>query len=395
MLTPDGSVKVLDFGLAVGLDGGDLSRITRTGQALGTPSYMAPEQVLAGMSGPHTDLYALGCTLHEMLTGRPLFTGSTAYTVMNKQVDERPRPLRLLRPDLPDDLDRLVLTLLEKKPEDRPADAEVVYRRLLPFVTGLGQLPGVLAPPSAPSPTRMYAGVLSRIFADGAAVASGPRTGSQAGSHTEARREPVVADGAPLTRVPADPDSRFGRDDLERARRKAASLVRQSRYSQAAEVLAAVAEPAARALGSTDSDVVSLRRELADVLFEGGDYRNAGPAYRRLATDLADRGDTELVFRSRLQEATCNALLGQTGLALRQLQDLRDDEQRAYGHDDPRVLELRFQIGLLQLGSGQRAAADATLRDLLSTVVRLHGPDHPTARRIRELRGSHRREPTP
>src|SRR5699024_11916655 len=81
-LEPDGTVKVLDFGLAVALDLTEGSQITRTGQAIGTAAYMAPEQVLAAMSGPRTDLYALGCTLHQMLTGEQVFTGATQYTVM-------------------------------------------------------------------------------------------------------------------------------------------------------------------------------------------------------------------------------------------------------------------------------------------------------------------------
>src|SRR5690606_15831866 len=65
MLEADGGVKILDFGLAVALDRGEASQITRTGQALGTAPYMAPEQILGSFSGPATDLYGLGCTLHE------------------------------------------------------------------------------------------------------------------------------------------------------------------------------------------------------------------------------------------------------------------------------------------------------------------------------------------
>ncbi|MBO4238585.1 serine/threonine-protein kinase [Pseudonocardia alni] len=70
MLGPDGVVRVLDFGLAAALASGD-SRITRSGEALGTPAYMAPELVMAGRTDPRTDLYALGATLHEMLTRSP------------------------------------------------------------------------------------------------------------------------------------------------------------------------------------------------------------------------------------------------------------------------------------------------------------------------------------
>lgn len=165
MLEADGTVKVLDFGLAVAFDLANFSKITSTGQSVGTPAYMAPEQVNAATSSPQTDLYALGCTLHEMLTGRPLFDGSTAFAVMTKQVEQRPRPARELRFDIPAGLEQLLLELLEKEANNRPISADIVYRRLLPFVTELGALPGILNPASTASPVRMYAGVLSRIFA--------------------------------------------------------------------------------------------------------------------------------------------------------------------------------------------------------------------------------------
>lgn len=154
MLEPEGTVKVLDFGLAVALELTDMSAITRTGQNIGTPAYMAPEQVQAGETGPYTDLYALGCTLYEMLTGRPIFTGANSYAVMNKQVDPPPTALRAVRSDVPDGLDSLVATLLAKNPSNRP-DSAATYARLLPYVTGLGPLPELTAPD--PPPVRMYA----------------------------------------------------------------------------------------------------------------------------------------------------------------------------------------------------------------------------------------------
>lgn len=89
MLCPDGSVKVLDFGLAM-LREADFTGFTRIGQILGTPAYMAPEQIQRGLADPRSDLYALGCVLHEMLTGRQLFTGPTDYVVFEKQVKQAP-----------------------------------------------------------------------------------------------------------------------------------------------------------------------------------------------------------------------------------------------------------------------------------------------------------------
>ncbi len=166
MLEPDGSVKVLDFGLAVAPTLSDYSTITNTHQSLGTPAYMAPEQVEAGTSEAATDLYALGCTLHEMLTGERVFNAPTSFSVMMKQVHDAPPQLRSLRPEVPADLEQLVLDLLRKRPEERPVGAESVHRRLLPFITDLGPLPGVPRPARTPSPVRLYATVLARIPAE-------------------------------------------------------------------------------------------------------------------------------------------------------------------------------------------------------------------------------------
>src|SRR3954465_8519285 len=91
MLGPDGGVKVMDFGLAV-LREADAAQFTRAGQLLGTPPYLAPEQIQRGGAEPRSDLYALGCVLHEMLTGRRLFDGPTAYAVFERQAQGRPPP---------------------------------------------------------------------------------------------------------------------------------------------------------------------------------------------------------------------------------------------------------------------------------------------------------------
>jgi eukaryotic-like serine/threonine-protein kinase len=160
MLCPDGSVKVLDFGLAV-LREGDVAQFTRIGQLLGTPAYMAPEQIERGVADPRSDLYALGCVLHEMLTGRQLFTGPTAYAVFDKQVKQRPPAVT----GVPAGLAALVAALLEKDPEDRPADANALYASLEPFAVDPPMLPGFLTPAPTPSPGRMYARMVGRVLA--------------------------------------------------------------------------------------------------------------------------------------------------------------------------------------------------------------------------------------
>ncbi|WP_370950196.1 serine/threonine-protein kinase [Amycolatopsis sp. cg5] len=155
MLCPDGGVKVLDFGLAV-LREADVAQFTRGGQILGTPAYMAPEQIQRGSAGPHSDLYALGCLLHEMLTGQPLFSGPTAYAVFERHVKERPTPVR----GVPAGLNALIGGLLEKDPARRPASALAVYEGLQAFAVDLPPLPGFVS--AQPNPGRMYARILGR-----------------------------------------------------------------------------------------------------------------------------------------------------------------------------------------------------------------------------------------
>jgi hypothetical protein len=358
MLDQNGGVKVLDFGLAVALDLTDSSQITRTGQTLGTPAYMAPEQIVGGTSTPQTDLYGLGCTLHEMLTGKPPFVGPNQYTVMNRQVDERPPGVRELRPDVPAELELLLLALLEKRPENRPASAKVVYDRLLPFVDELHPLPGVHRPPSDINALHMYAGVVARIHI-------------------------AVPDSPPQVQLDRRP---IDRSELDRAREQASQLLHRSHYRTAAEVLGAVIEPATRAFGALDDDVVSLREQHANVLLDGGAFRPAARQFRQLARDLATRHgpDAEQVLHCRLQAAKCHAMLGETSRALVQLIDLLADQRRIHGDDDPQTLELRRQIGLLQLGAGEMTEAVSTFRLLAEDLGRIYGPDHP---RVAEISG--------
>lgn len=158
MLCSDGSVKVMDFGLAV-LREADVARFTRAGQLLGTPSYMAPEQIQRGHVGPRSDLYALGCVLHEMLTGRPAFTGPTAYAVFEKQVKESPSAVV----GASRELNALLAETLAKDPAVRPSGAEALYARLVPFARELPPLPGFLQSAAVSSPVRMYARIVGRV----------------------------------------------------------------------------------------------------------------------------------------------------------------------------------------------------------------------------------------
>jgi serine/threonine-protein kinase len=123
---------VADFGVAKALSAaaGD-SALTSAGMAIGTPAYMAPEQVAADPHSDHrADIYAVGAMAYETLTGRPPFTGSTPQAVMAAQLTDTPHSLTRARPSVPRALEALVLRCLEKRPADRWQSAEELLHRL-------------------------------------------------------------------------------------------------------------------------------------------------------------------------------------------------------------------------------------------------------------------------
>jgi tetratricopeptide (TPR) repeat protein/tRNA A-37 threonylcarbamoyl transferase component Bud32 len=134
LLTPDGTPKVSDFGLAKLMDGG--AGPTATGEVLGTPSYMAPEQAESkGLAvGPATDIHAVGAILYEMLTGRPPFRMTTPMETLMQVVRQEPVPPRRLQPATPRDLEIICLKCLQKDPRKRYASAKDLADDLSRFV---------------------------------------------------------------------------------------------------------------------------------------------------------------------------------------------------------------------------------------------------------------------
>lgn len=123
-------VKVVDFGIAKVEDAGT-AQLTSTGNLLGTPSYIAPELIRTQCpAAPRSDVYSLGVLAFRMLTGRLPFTGETAFEVMRRACMEPPPSLLEAVPELPTAVAELVLEMLAKAPEERPADMGVVRERL-------------------------------------------------------------------------------------------------------------------------------------------------------------------------------------------------------------------------------------------------------------------------
>src|SRR5487761_1354918 len=153
MLTIDGKkhvVKILDFGLAkASSEKGAESGLTKSGQMLGTPDYVAPEQTLdAHKADIRADIYSLGCTLYFLLSGGPPFQEQSLYEILEAHRKREPKPLSLVRPEIPAELATLVAKMMAKDPTKRYQTPIEVAKALVPFFK-----PGQsIAPPPSEKP---------------------------------------------------------------------------------------------------------------------------------------------------------------------------------------------------------------------------------------------------
>ena len=129
-------IKLIDFGVARRLD-----EPTVPGAIAGTPAYMAPEQ-WRGQAGPASDVYSLGCMLYEMVTGRPVFSGSLPY-LMASHRHRRPAPPSAVRADLSPDLEQTILRALAKNPADRPSTSSLAAS-LSSLAASLARIPAAI-----------------------------------------------------------------------------------------------------------------------------------------------------------------------------------------------------------------------------------------------------------
>ena len=134
MIDREGNVRIMDFGIARSLAA---KGITGAGIIIGTPEYMSPEQVEGKDVDPRSDLYSLGVILYEMATGRVPFEGDTPFTVGIKHKSERPQDPNELNPNLPDDLNRVILKCLEKEKTNRFQSAAELQAELAKIDKGI------------------------------------------------------------------------------------------------------------------------------------------------------------------------------------------------------------------------------------------------------------------
>jgi serine/threonine-protein kinase len=170
LITPDGAVKVADFGIARALSDTSDQNLTKTGSVMGTATYFSPEQARGAQVDPRSDLYSLGCVLYELITGRPPFAGDSAMAIAYKHVQENPVTPRQIDPALPETLEAITLKCLAKNPDNRYPSAQDLRADLRRYLDGNRILAEpVLAPPVDPAAT----GLMAPTAYDAAAAGSG------------------------------------------------------------------------------------------------------------------------------------------------------------------------------------------------------------------------------
>ncbi|MGW4083588.1 serine/threonine-protein kinase [Streptomyces sp. NPDC004822] len=214
LLDADGTLKIGDFGIARFLDDPGAA-LTATGQIVGTSLYLAPERALGKPAGPASDVYALGCVLYQLLTGRPPFNADTAVAILHQHLDATPVPPRELGvTGLPPAFENYLLGLLAKDPEHRPGAQQAAdwftagawqgRPEPLPEPAARARRPAPAAPAPAPVPApasrRRGTGGATTYMLPSAQAAPEPRPRSQAPvrsrGRARSRSAPPAAFGA-------------------------------------------------------------------------------------------------------------------------------------------------------------------------------------------------------
>jgi serine/threonine-protein kinase len=200
MLTPEGTVKLMDFGIA--RTEGEPTLLTAPGSTLGSMNYMSPEQVRGERTDERSDLYSLGISLYEMVTGQRPFHGASSYALMVAHVNQAPTPPLQLQPGIPEELNQIILTAIAKNPEQRfqSADAfgnavRLVLRSLQESRTVFQGSQDLTMPAAPASPSRAITAPLT--------VHTTPPTPLPAPAPAGRATAPTAAPTAPLSAGPS------------------------------------------------------------------------------------------------------------------------------------------------------------------------------------------------
>ncbi|MEV4876733.1 serine/threonine-protein kinase [Streptomyces cyaneofuscatus] len=367
MRLTDGTVKICDFGIArLGHDIGVTSRLTTTGIAMGTPHYMSPEQIGGKEVDHRSDLYSLGCVLYEIATGVPPFDLDDAWAVLVGHRDTQPEPLRTHRAELPGFFDRVVLDLLAKAPDERPADASDLRRRITLGRTGEQQAPG---------PSSLPASLSGAHHTSASAVR---RPEPELPAWTRHMTSGLRATGS-LNRGSGLPDPAAGLTGRWTTATRAATAtppgtdsstgVPPTRPAPTPELLAALA-----GRHSSGIDLGRLGR-----WEEAGDVHRAVAAQRESVLG-PDHPDT---LASRNEVGLTLSRTGRAADALREFGQVAAGRERTLGPDHPQTLAARQETAHVLGQLGRHFESHQVYAAVLAARERSMGPDHPETLRCR------------
>ncbi|WP_329034548.1 tetratricopeptide repeat protein [Streptomyces sp. NBC_00178] len=391
MRLDDGAVKICDFGIArLGHDIGFTSRLTGTGIAMGTPHYMSPEQIGGGEVDHRSDLYSLGCVLYEIATGAPPFDMDDAWAVLVGHRDTAPEPPRARRAELPGFLDRVVLDLLAKTPDERPADAGDLRQRIA--VGRTGEQPAGPHGSPAPPPARGVDGP-ARLPSWTRHMTSGPKAaGDTARTTTAAPDHTSDLTGSWTTAAPsvltgAFPPAGHGRPapapellaTLASRHRAGLNLGRLGHWEEAAEVHREVATARRHALGPDHPDTLASGYEAGYALSRTGRAEDALRAFGRAADGRErvlgpDHPDT---LAARQETAYVLGHLGRHFEAHQVYAAVLASRERSMGPDHPDTLRCRHNLAFNLSRLGRPEESYRMAREVADARRRLLGAAHP------------------
>ncbi len=207
LLQPDGTVKLTDFGIAKFFGGASL---TMAGSMIGTPEFMSPEQTEGSSVTPRSDLYSLGCVLYALLAGKPPFHSASITAVIDRVRREEAKPVRILAPQTPVELDCIISDLLRKNPAERVATAQLLSNQLQAMLHALSSAKTTSASSSTSVQARSsVTEVESRDVQTGLGSASGV-SASPAGSDFVGKELDQTRDDSTQVSQPAIPSASDG-----------------------------------------------------------------------------------------------------------------------------------------------------------------------------------------
>ncbi|WP_411082929.1 tetratricopeptide repeat protein [Streptomyces sp. cmx-18-6] len=383
MRLSDGTVKICDFGIArLGHDIGVTSRLTTASIAMGTPHYMSPEQIGGKEVDHRSDLYSLGCVLYEIATGVPPFDLDDAWAVLVGHRDTQPEPPRTHRAELPGFFDRVVLDLLAKAPDERPADAGDLRRRIVLGRTGEQTATGPAYPATAPAGTHPGPAAVPRPEAELPAWAGNMTAGHKATGALGALADPAAGLTARWTTAastaPASPPGTDGSAALPPAHpappttpaRPALASTRPSAHP--APTAGLLAELAGRHSEGVDLGRLGRWEEARDV--------HRAVAARRESVLGPDHPDT---LASRYEVGFALSRTGRAADALREFGQVAAGRERTLGPDHPQTLAARQETAYVLGQLGRHFEAHQVYAAVLAARTRSMGPDHPDTLRCR------------